>query len=482
MRSGMNRLLTNIDLSLGLSLRRRARVRVTPLHDPSQPILDVLRTPDKPSMSHDSRESWRRADRSAIRNHQLTRLNRLLMQTVVDIPFYRDKYRDVDLPLESLDRLARLPLLEKRELTVDGVAPICGLPRQRYVRVHQTSGTTGKPLRLLDTPADWRWWLDCWQYVLDAAEVTDEDTAFMAFSYGPFIGFWTAHESMIARGAKVIPGGGMDSSSRLRMLTDCQASVLCCTPTYALHLASVAERQGIALDRCSVTRIIVAGEPGGSIPEVRQRIETAWGARLIDHSGATELGAWGVGTRDGGGVQVIESEFIAETLVFDAANPRGRPAQSGELAELILTGLGRFGSPAIRYRTGDLVKAVASDDPANRFVLLEGGIIGRADNMAVVRGVNVFPSSIEAIVRRVAGDAEYRVVLGERDAMAQLRVEIEGDDAEGSPSSGLTARLAAAFREDLGLRIDVIEVAPATLPRFEAKAKRWVRETELKTT
>lgn len=433
-------------------------------------------------MSYVSRASWRRAEPSAIRDHQLTRLNQLLIRTVVDHPFYRDKYRDVDLPLESLEQLARLPLLEKRELIADGVASICGLPRQQYVRVHQTSGTTGKPLRLLDTPADWQWWLDCWQYVLDAAEVTEDDTAFMAFSYGPFIGFWTAHESMVARGAKVIPGGGMDSSSRLRMLTDCQASVLCCTPTYALHLASVAERQGIVLANSSVTRIIVAGEPGGSIPEVRQRIELAWGARLIDHSGATELGAWGVGTRDGRGIQVIESEFIAETLLFDESHPGGRPAQPGELAELVLTGLGRFGAPAIRYRTGDLVKAVASSDPRNRFLLLEGGVIGRADNMAVVRGVNVFPSSIEAIVRRIAGDAEYRVVLGERDAMAQLRVEIENDGVPTDANAGLTARLAAAFREDLGLRIEVVEVAPATLPRFEAKAKRWVRETELKTT
>lgn len=433
-------------------------------------------------MSHVSRAFWRTAERSALRDHQLTRLNQLLTRTVVDHPFYRDKYRGVDLPLESLEQLARLPLLEKRELIADGVASICGLPRQRYVRVHQTSGTTGRPLRLLDTPADWQWWLDCWQYVLDAAEVSDDDTAFMAFSYGPFIGFWTAHESMVARGAKVIPGGGMDSSSRLRMLTDCQASVLCCTPTYALHLASVAERQGVVLDRSSVTRIIVAGEPGGSIPEVRRRIESAWGARLIDHSGATELGAWGVGTQDGRGIQVIESEFIAETLIFDESHPGGRPAPEGELAELVLTGLGRFGAPAIRYRTGDLVKAVASPDPRNRFLLLAGGVIGRADNMAVVRGVNVFPSSIEAIVRRIAGDAEYRVVLGERDSMAQLRVEIENEGVTPDANASLTARLAAAFREDLGLRIEVVEVAPATLPRFEAKAKRWIRETELKTT
>jgi len=436
-------------------------------------------------MSSTPRETWRRADRAVLRQHQLDRLNQLLCRVISDHPFYREKYRGVDLPLASLDDLRRLPLLEKHELIgLDGAATICGLPHERYVRMHQTSGTTGCPLRLLDTAEDWAWWLECWQYVLDAADVTAADSAFLAFSYGPFIGFWTAHEALTARGVMVIPGGGMDSRSRLQMIWTCEPTILCCTPTYALHLAGVAERMGKGLRDCSVTRIIVAGEPGGSIPEVRQRIETAWGARLIDHAGATELGAWGVGTPDGRGLRVTESEFIAETLLSDPANPCGRPAADGELAELVLTGLGRFGAPAIRYRTGDLVRTRCDNTSDNHFLVLEGGVIGRADSMVVVRGVNVFPSSIESIVRRVAGDAEYRVIEQEQDSMTQLRVEIEleqGTDAH-RVTADLPTRLSAAFRENLGLRIDVIGVAPATLPRFEAKARRWVREHELKPT
>lgn len=430
-------------------------------------------------MSSTRRSHWRHADRSAIRQHQRERLNRLLHRAIEQHPFYREKYRGVDLPLQSIEDLARLPLLEKRELIgASGVATICGLPREQYQRMHQTSGTTGTPLRLFDTAEDWAWWLECWQYVLDAADVTAEDSAFLAFSYGPFIGFWTAHEAFAARGCLVIPGGGMDSLSRLKLISDCQPSVLCCTPTYAIHLAGLAERRGHDLAKSSVTRLIVAGEPGGSIPAVRERIESAWGARLIDHSGATELGAWGVGTREGRGLHVIESEFIAETLVFDGSSPHGRPAEQGELSELVLTGLGRFGAPAIRYRTGDLVRPRTSTDPDNRFLELDGGVIGRADSMVVVRGVNIFPSSIEAIVRRVAGDAEYRVIQGEREAMVQLRVEIEVDPTmppEGNRND-LPTRLSAAFRENLGLRIDVAGVAPLTLPRFEAKARRWVHE------
>ncbi len=426
---------------------------------------------ESPSLASSRRQRWRSSDEPTLRAHQLRRLNRLLADAIQNQPFYQKRFHDLTLPLTSLDDLATLPLLEKRELITEGLAAICGLPANRYVRLHQTSGTTGEPLRLVDTADDWQWWLECWQYVLDAADVGPGDVAFMAFSYGPFIGFWTAHDACVARGLTVIPGGGMDSLMRLKVLIRCDANLLCCTPTYALHLASIAARNGLDLRSSAVSRIIVAGEPGGSIAAVRAQIEAAWNARVIDHTGATELGAWGVGSRCGTGVHVIESEFIAERLVFDRDYPGGRRAEYGELAELVLTGLGRCGAPAIRYRTGDLVSAVASPDPTNRFLFLDGGVVGRADDMVVVRGINIFPSSIEAIVRRFAGNNEYRVYTTTRDAMAQLRVEIECEH-----KADLPKRLATAFREQLGLRIDVDGVAPASLPRFEAKARRWVRE------
>lgn len=433
------------------------------------------------------RTSRRVADPASTKARQLDRLNRLLEFAVREHRFYRDKYANVRLPLQSLDELSRLPLLEKRELSpppeaaaksgtanTGGGDPavICGLPRERYVRFHRTSGTTGRPLQVLDTDDDWNWWLGCWQYVLDAAEVSRDDVAFMAFSYGPFIGFWTAHDSCARRGATVVPGGGMTSVARIALMQECGATVLFCTPTYAMHLAVVAAEQGIDLRGTSISRIVVAGEPGGSIPEVRERIEQHWNARVIDHCGATELGAWGVGSRDGKGIHVIESEFIAECLVFEEPSPQGRPADPGELSELVMTGLGRFGAPAIRYRTGDLVRPRPSEDAVNRFLYLDGGVVGRADSMVVVRGVNIFPASIEALVRRAAGDAEYRVIQSCCREMAQLRVEVEAAGSDGAVS----LRLGELFRDQLGLRIDVAAVPVGTLPRFEAKARRWVRE------
>ncbi len=414
------------------------------------------------------RERWRRSDRQQLRAYQLVRLNELLTSAIETQPFYREKYSGLSLPLRDLSQLSQLPLLEKHELLPGLPATICGWDRSRYVRAHQTSGTTGNPILVLDSNPDWQWWTGTWQYVLDAAQATAADTAFMGFSYGPFIGFWSAHDALVSRGVLVVPGGGMTSLARLHAMNACRATLLCCTPTYALHLTTIAKQANLDLTKSAVTRIIVAGESGGSIPEVRQRIETAWGGRVIDHCGATEVGPWGVGNLTGSGVHVIESEFIAERIVFDPASPQGRSANEGELAELVLTGLGRHGAPAIRYRTGDLVCGESSTDPANRFLFLRGGVIGRVDDMVVIRGVNVFPTSVEAIVRRVAGDAEYRVSRSRHQEMDQLRIEVEGEVA-------IAQRLHDAFREQLGLRIEVSSVDEGTLPRFEGKAKRWVQ-------
>ncbi len=216
-----------------------------------------------------------------------------------------------------------------------------------------------------------------------------------------------------------------------------------------------------------MTRIIVAGEPGGSVPIVRQRIEQAWGATVIDHTGASELGAWGFGSPDGRGIHVIESEFIAELLRFDAQHPDGVAVADGEEAELVLTNLGRQGGPAIRYRTGDVVRGYRKHDQPCKFLWLDGGVLGRADDMMVIRGVNVFPSSVEAIVREVDAAAEFRMIVTKVDEMDQLAIEVEMSEQK---ASTLSDRL----RDRLAMRIVVQPVASGTLPRFEAKARRLV--------
>ena len=217
----------------------------------------------------------------------------------------------------------------------------------------------------------------------------------------------------------------------------------------------------------AVTRLIVAGEPGGSIPEIRERIQQGWGAKVIDHSGASEIGAWGFGSHDGSGIHVIETEFIAECLCFDDEHPQGRPADEGEQSELVLTGLGRFGGPAIRYRTGDSVRGFRQHDRPCRFLFLDGGVLGRNDDMMVIRGVNVFPSSIESIVRSIDPVAEFRIIANRRGEMDSLVVEVELND-QGCQS------LADLFQKRLAMRVEVRPVEAGSLPRFEAKARRLV--------
>jgi phenylacetate-CoA ligase len=402
----------------------------------------------------------------ALARHQLHRLNELLGAVLPHNRFYAEKLAGVRLPLETLDQLRQLPFTFKDEL----VHPPPGVPAanltwpvERYVRFHHTSGTRGRPMVVLDTPDDWQWWIDLWQFVLDAADLQAGDRVLMAFSYGPFIGFWSAHDAALARGALVIPGGGLNTRARLELIRAHCVHAVFCTPSYALHLAEVAAESHLDLAAAGVRAIVVAGEPGGSIPAVRARIESAWQARVVDHSGATEVGPWGYSDRAGQGLHVIESEFIAEFLAVDT----GQPAAEGELAELVLTTLGRTGCPVIRYRTGDVVRPTWQAGGDNRFVLLPGGVLGRTDDMLVIRGVNIFPSAVEQIVRGFPEIVEYRAIVHKAGAMDALAIEIE--DRLQAPD-----RVAEELHLRLGLRIAVRCVPLGSLPRFEGKGKRVI--------
>jgi phenylacetate-CoA ligase len=375
----------------------------------------------------------------------------------------------VRLPLASLDQLRSLPFTTKEELVVDQVSEHAPAhltwPMDRYVRYHQTSGTHGRPLPVYDTREDWQWWIDCWQYVLDVAGVAPADRAVLAFSFGPFIGFWSAHDALVARGTMVVPAGGISSRGRLDLIERTAATVLFCTPSYALHLIEVAEEHGVNLRRTAVEKIIVAGEPGGSVPSVRDRIESAWQARVVDHAGASEIGPWGFADAQRRGLHVLETEFIAEFLSLET----GKPAAAGELAQLALTNLGRRGMPLVRYQTGDLVRPVWPDCGPTRFVLLDGGVLGRADDMTIVRGVNIFPSAIDQILRSFPEVVEYRVTVSRRGEMDELRVEVE--DRLAQPQ-----RIAEEFNLRLGLNVAVRVAPPLSLPRFEGKGARFIDE------
>jgi phenylacetate-CoA ligase len=398
---------------------------------------------------------------------QLERLNQMLAAILPDNQFYKRKLGDFDFPLTNLDQLAHFPFTFKQELlseeSTHGFAKNLTWPLDRYTRLHRTSGTRGRPLTVLDSPSDWQWWLEAWQPVLDAADVQSSDRVVMAFSFGPFIGFWSAFEAAIERHCLVAPAGAMKSLARIELIREIGATVVFCTPSYALHLAEVASEHQINLPQLPVRALIVAGEPGGSVPEIRAKIESAWGARVVDHAGASEVGPWGFPDPSGRGMYVNEAELIAEFLSIET----GELASEGELSELVLTNLGRYGSPVIRYRTGDLVRPTWSDDQECRFVLLCGGVLGRADDMMIIRGVNIYPSAIERILRSFPEIIEYRLTAFRESSLDQLKIEIE--DRLANPR-----RVQEELQVRIGLRVEVETVPMGSLPRFEGKGKRFV--------
>jgi phenylacetate-CoA ligase len=318
-------------------------------------------------------------------------------------------------------------------------------------------------VRWLETDESWHWWARCWAFVLRAAGVSATDRVFFPFSFGLFVGFWGSFEGTRAVGAMAIPGGGQDSATRLQCMEALGATVLLSTPSYALHLAEVARERAVDLRKLPIRITLHAGEPGGGIPAVRARIEEAWDARAFDHAGMTEVGAYSYECSERIGLHVNEAEFVAE--VIDPAT--GQPAREGEL---VLTNLGRIGAPAIRYRTGDRVRITEAPCPCGRsFVRLEGGILGRLDDMLIVRGVNVFPSAIEGIVRRHPAIEEFRIEVFREAELDEIRLLVEARQPSAAPL------VREALRCDLGIRVDVVPVPLGSLPRWELKAKRVVR-------
>ncbi|HTT62847.1 MAG TPA: AMP-binding protein [Bryobacteraceae bacterium] len=406
---------------------------------------------------------------------QRARLRELLAAVLQDNPFYSPKLRGAGPDAD----LASLPFTLKQELIEDQQAhPPYGsnltYPLNRYTRFCQTSATTtGTPMRWLDTPESWDWMIGNWLRVYHAAGAGPEDRIFFAFSFGPFLGFWVGFEAATRLGCLAIPGGGMRSAARLRTIIETAATVLCCTPTYAIRLAEVAAEERIDLGASRVRTIIVAGEPGGSVPATRSHISNLWGgARVVDHHGMTEIGPVSYGCPTHRGVlHVIEESYIAEVI-----DPRtGRPAPRGATGELVLTNLGRLGSPLIRYRTGDIVQLTAADACAcgARGPALNGGILGRTDDMLVVRGVNVYPSAVENILRGFEAVAEYRVEILNHRTLPELHIQVEAAPAHAHDAT-LTHRLEAALTNAFALRIPVSLVPQGNLPRFEMKARRWV--------
>jgi phenylacetate-CoA ligase len=421
---------------------------------------------------------------------QLAKLRRQCEWAAARSPWYGRRFASEGFDpaqLRTLADLRRIPMLTRDDWMASQEAkpPYGEIPviaGEGAIRIHTTSGTTGRgPLRALDSRKDWAWIAEMWCYAIWGCGIRPVDTAYIAFGYGSFIGFWGLHYAMEKVGVLNVPGGAQSTEARVLQIVDFGATVLAATPTYAIRLAQEAGRLDIDLRGSSVKRLILSGEPAGSIPQTKALIEELWGAKAFDTAGMTEIGTIMVFecAHQPGGTHIIEDQVIEEVLDPETLEP----AQYGERGERVVTSFGRGSTPLLRYRTGDLVCRVPASTCAcgRGFDIYEGGILGRVDDMKVIRGTNVYPRAIEAVVREFPEVEEFQTVIsheGIRDEIT-LRLEMKPEwrtDAWEALHESLHSRLGHAH-EGLNFRIE--RVGPGELPRFELKARRMIdmRET-----
>jgi phenylacetate-CoA ligase len=429
-------------------------------------------------------------DRERIEALQLAKLRRQCEWAAARSPWYRRRFASEGFDpsqVRSLDDLRRIPLLTRENwmASQEAAPPYGEIPAiggEGAIRIHTTSGTTGRgPLRALDSRKDWAWIAEMWCYAIWGCGIRPADTAYIAFGYGSFIGFWGLHYAMEKVGVLNVPGGAQSTEARVLQITDFGATVVAATPTYAIRLAQEASRLGIDLAASSVQRLILSGEPAGSIPQTKALIEELWGAKAFDTAGMTEIGTIMVFecAHQPGGTHIIEDHVLEEVL--DPVTLE--PVRYGERGERVVTSFGRGAIPLLRYRTGDLVCRVPADrcGCGRGFDIYEGGILGRVDDMKVIRGTNVYPRAIEAIVREFPEVEEFQTVISHEGIRDEITVRVEmkpdwGSDGWEPLRASLRRRLGHAH-EGLNFRIE--RAGAGELPRFELKAKRMIdlRET-----
>jgi phenylacetate-CoA ligase len=428
--------------------------------------------------NHFFNEAIERFTREQLIELQNQKLRQLLSE-ISSNEFYHNKLKTCGLTFDDIKTASDLQALTfttKSELVNEQAErpPFGGLltlPLSHYRYFHQTSGTTGQPLKWLDTAESFQWFVNCWGYVYRGAGVTEDDIVFCAFSFGPYISHWTAISGAWNVGAMCVSGGGLTSEQRLQSIVDNRCTVLVCTPTYALHLAERARELGIDLPASTICKSIHAGEPGASLPNVKRRIEEAWGASCFDHAGATEVGAWAFAcTTESKAIHLNEAEFI-----FEVIDPQsGEVVPEGTRGELVITNLGRASMPVLRYRTGDLVEMTTEPCACGRnFARIKGGVLGRADDMLIVRGVNLYPSAIDNLMRSLSNIAEYEVHIRELSGMHDLLIQVE--PAEANFFAETSRAVLEAFRNRFNIRVHIEQAASGSLPRYEFKARRYKR-------
>jgi phenylacetate-CoA ligase len=396
--------------------------------------------------------------------------NDLLDRVWERVPFYRDRLARRH--MASLEAVAELPFTTKEDFRATYPLGLLAVPRHRVVRVHMSSGTTGKPVVTAYTRQDLELWGECMERVLGFAGVTAADVLQNAYGYGLFTGGLGFHLGAERIGCLVLPTSSGVTQRQVMLMRDLGVSVLCCTPSYALVLA---EASGEGHPGLQLRVGLFGAEPWTE--GMRHEIEAGLGLEAYDVYGLTELGGPGVAVECDrhNGLHIFEDHFHAEVVDPNS----GRPLPLGMEGELVLTSLRREASPVIRYRTRDLTVLTDEPCPCGSPFRRMRKITGRADDMLIVRGENLFPSQVEALLLEVPGlTANYQLVV-DRAAhrLDTLEVRVEARQPDGLQD--LAQEAARRFRDAIGLGVEVTVLKPGTLPRSEGKARRVIDRREL---
>lgn len=420
--------------------------------------------------------------REKLREFQLKKFRRILEWAYNNSPFYKRFYKDAGLEpgdIKTFDDIKKVPKIDKgmlREVQNRPPFPygdMLAVPIEEVTVFRQTSGTTGTPVYQADTCQDWEWWAESWAYILYAQGYRDTDRVFIPFGYNIFVAFWAGHYAAEKVGCEVVPGGVLDTEARILKMQELKCTAFMATPTYVLGMADTARKIGIDPRTIGIKRITCAGEPGASILATKKRIEDAWGAPVYDHIGATEIGAWSyMCTFQSRGLHVNEGFFLVEIEDVDTGEIIERPGKNGKM---IITAFDRIGKPCIRFDSKDVIRWADYDCECGRtFRIIDGGVVGRADDITKVKGVLLAPTAIEEIVRDLAElSDEYEVVVTKKGDIDDILIKIEIKPGFEHQQDEILIRLKDQLRvkTNLGYKMEVHPYG--SLPRYEVKAKRF---------
>ena len=414
-------------------------------------------------------------DRKALREMQLERLKHIVRYAYENVPMYRRRFDEIGLRPEhirTLKDIERIPYTTKDDLRENYPFGVFAVPMKQIVRLHASSGTTGKPVVGGYTRRDLDNWSTCIARLLTMAGATDEDIFHVAFGYGLFTGGFGLHYGVEKIGATVVPVSSGNTERQLMLMKDFGATALIATPSYAMYLAETAKKKGILSDL--KIRLVCMGAEA-STAEMHESLQKLFGAFPTENYGLTEVGGPGVSgeCREKAGMHINEDMFYPEIVDMD----HNRVLGEGELGEMVITTLTKEGMPVLRYRTKDITSITYEPCRCGRTLARMSRVVGRTDDMLIIRGVNVFPSQIESVLMSMDELGKmYEIVVDRVNYLDTIEVRVEVDDAslltDYSKLEALAAKIKHNLRTVLQLDVKVKLVEPFSLKRTEGKVKR----------